>query len=275
MQNPPRRNGVTHPSFSDAEDAGVAPRTRRITLRPLRNLRILRAKSYFFWSLLTLATVVSAGAAAADLVVVEAVGIALQQGQVLDDQKTLTLREGQRVTLLAADGNLLKLRGPYDQAPAAAAGGDTNFTQGIRTLLAARDVRTSEVGIIRAKTERIVLPEPWVVGVEHPGNFCVPAGKPIVFWRSSAAATQPFSIMPLDRSWKMAATWEAGADRLTLPESIPVKFRSTYLVELAGSRAAITLSAIPTSVGTDKMRTAWMVEKGCDAQAAALLPSVR
>jgi hypothetical protein len=211
----------------------------------------------------------------AEIIVVEAVGIDLKQGQALDDQKTLVLREGQRVTLLAADGNLLKLRGPYSQAPAAAgAEGRTNFKQGLRTLLAARDARTSEVGIVRNNAERVVLPEPWVVGVEHPGSFCIPAGRPVVFWRSSAAASVPFTIMPLDRSWRMKLDWAAGADRLTLPDPIPVRVRSTYIVDLAGNRAAITLSAIPASVATDAMRAAWMVEKGCDAQAAALLPGL-
>jgi hypothetical protein len=215
-------------------------------------------------------------AAGADLVVVEAVGIDLKQGQILDDQRTLALRQGQRVTLLAADGNLLKLRGPYDRAPAAAAGeeGATGFKQGLKTLLAARDARTSEVGIVRNNAERVTLPEPWVVSAEHSGHFCIPAGRPVVFWRSSSAASAPFAITPLDRSWKIATTWAAGADRLTLPDPIPVRIRSTYLVDLAGNRAAITLSAIPPSVATEAMRAAWLVEKGCDAQAAALLASL-
>jgi hypothetical protein len=215
-------------------------------------------------------------AAAADLVVVEAMGVPLKPGQILDDGQTLTLREGQRVTLLASNGNLLKLRGPYDQAPGAGGPqGDSNFSQGLRALLSAREARTGEVGIVRAKTDRIVLPEPWVVSAEQAGTFCVRDGKPIVFWRGSTAKAATLTVAPLDRSWKMTATWSQGMDRLTMPEGIPVKLRSTYLVDLDGNRTAITLNTIPTAVRTDAMAAGWMIEKGCEAQAEALLPALR
>jgi len=37
----------------------------------------------------------------------------------------------------------------------------------------------------------------------------------------------------------------------------------------------VTLHSIPGAVSSDLMRTAWMIEKGCQAQAEALLAVLR
>src|SRR5579872_7195234 len=65
----------------------------------------------------------ASGASAGELIVVEARGVPLHAGQVIDDTQKLTLTEGQRVTLIAANGNTLMLRGPYDQVPTQAGDG--------------------------------------------------------------------------------------------------------------------------------------------------------
>ena len=57
-------------------------------------------------------------AMAAELVVVEVRGgVGLKQGDTVDDAKPIKLEDGQMVTLVADDGSILTLRGPYDQAP--------------------------------------------------------------------------------------------------------------------------------------------------------------
>src|SRR5258708_11016204 len=56
---------------------------------------------------------------AGELVVIEARGLSLQAGQVIDDTKPLVLEEGQRGPPDAADRNTPKLSGPHDQAPGA------------------------------------------------------------------------------------------------------------------------------------------------------------
>ena len=63
--------------------------------------------------------VTTSAAAAAELVVVEARGVSLKQGDVLDDAKPIKLEDGQLLTLVAESGSILTLRGPYDQTPAA------------------------------------------------------------------------------------------------------------------------------------------------------------
>ena len=189
-------------------------------------------------------------AQAGELVVVEARGVALRPGQVIDDGQKLVLRGGQRVTLIAANGNTLKLRGPYDQAPDASGTSDgADLTQALSALIVQKQTRTSEVGVVRAGLAAAKLPEPWVLDISHPGN-----------------------LTPTDRSWKLAATWPGGVDRLTAPPSFPApRSASTYLVMLDSNAAAVTLNSIPRAVESDRMRAAWMIEKGCEAQAQALL----
>lgn len=212
-------------------------------------------------------------AQAGELVVVEARGVSLRPGQVIDDGQPLVLREGQRVTLIAANGNTLKLRGPYDRAPDASGASDgADLTQALSALIVQKQTRTSEVGVVRAGVAAAKLPEPWLLDVSHPGSLCVREGDPLVFWRPAADATASFTVTPTDRSWKLAATWPGGVDRLTAPPSFPASsIPSTYLVMLDANSAAVTLNSIPRAVDSDRMRAAWMIEKGCQAQAQALL----
>jgi hypothetical protein len=213
---------------------------------------------------------------AADLVVIDARGLSFQPGQVIDDTKPLVLKEGQRVTLISANGNTLKLRGPYDQAPGAGAGGaGAGLSDALKALITQKQSRTSDVGVVRAGSAAAKLPEPWVLDVSRPGNLCVRDGDPIVFWRPSSGTTANLTVSPLDKSWKIAATWASGADRLVIPPNLPIQGRATYLIELDETQSAVTLNSIPGAAGSDAMRAAWMIEKGCQAQAEALLAVLR
>ena len=221
------------------------------------------------------AALATSPAPAAEVVVVEARGIALKAGQVLDDTQPLVLQEGQRVTLIAANGNTIKLRGPYDQAPAAGEAGGANLAQALTALIVQKQTRTSEVGVVRGVTDTSQLPEPWVLDISQPGNVCVRDGTPVVFWRPSAADAANLTVLPTDKSWRLATVWPKGDDRLTLPERYATRNRATYLIDLGKLHAAVTLNVIPASATTDAMRAAWMIEKGCQQQAEALLASLK
>ena len=45
---------------------------------------------------------------------------------------------------------------------------------------------------------------------------------------------------------------------------------AAYVVSYAGSEYALAVSTVPASLANDSMRVAWMVQKGCEAQAEAL-----
>lgn len=215
------------------------------------------------------------GAAASQLVVVEAKGLHLAPGTEIDGSKPLALEDGQQVTLLSQSGQLVKLEGPSQTAPdsqLSAGGGDQ--ASAVAALLGQRQARTSEVGVVRGEKD-VILPNPWVVDVTHPGMSCVAAGLPLVLWRSGDLAAAKVALSPADRSWTVSGQWAAGADQLSMPSNLPLRDQTSYVVDVGGKLAPVTLRLIPATVSNDVMRAGWMTQVGCDNQANALLTALK
>ena len=213
----------------------------------------------------------ASAATAGELVVVEARGVSLKQGDVLDDAKPIKLEDGQLVTLVAENGSILTLRGPYDQAPAAGSGGvDVASALGALTTGSARNV----AGVVRTAAVDVHLPGPWLVDLSHPGVACLRKDETTVFWRASDAGGV-LTMTPSDRSWRGQTQWPAGSPTMAVPASFPIKDGRTYLADFGGKPVAVTLTQIPPKVTNPRMQAAWMLEKGCVAQAEALLKTVQ
>jgi hypothetical protein len=230
-------------------------------------------------ALIALVTVVAMGSApsrAANLVVVEARGIDLNPGVEIDGAKPLVLKDGQVVTLISASGEIIKLHGPSNAAPAPTQGGSTVDVKGaLRTLVTQELADNAELGVVRGSGDDPIPPEPWLVDVTHDGTRCLPENSPIVFWRPGGGGAQTVSIAPYDRSWLARAEWQAGADRLTVANAVPLRARATYIVQIGKKEAAVTLVMIPSVVNNDAMRAAWMIEVGCAPQVKSLLQAAR
>lgn len=224
---------------------------------------------------LVLVAVCGAEARASDLIVVEAHGIHLTQGQSVDGSKPLTLLDGQQVTLLSSTGEIVKLEGPSDKAPdSEVKGGSSDVASAVTALLTERQARTSEVGVVRGDAD-VKLPDPWVVDVTHPGTSCVQAGQPVVLWRSEDMSATQVTISPADRSWSVSGSWPASADRLTMPADLPLRDQTSYVITVGGRQAPVTMRVIPAAVSNDAMRAGWMAQVGCDTQANALLAMLK
>jgi hypothetical protein len=212
-------------------------------------------------------------AAKIDMVVMEARGVKLQQGQVIDGSANLTLTEGQQVSLMMQDGKVVKLRGPYDKpaAPAEAAAG-ANVQLALQLLVTQQESR-ERAGVSRGTKGQAIPPEPWLVDVSNSGKGlrCLEADSSITLWRPDASASVPVEVAPNDRSWKADAQWKSGSDRLPLPHNVPFRRRTAYVVRVNGEDTNITLISLPTSLTNDAMRASFMMENGCDAQAKALI----
>jgi hypothetical protein len=213
-------------------------------------------------------------AAASDLIVVDSHGLRLTPGEAVDGSKPLTLTDGQQVTLLSSSGQILKLEGPSQAAPDSQVTASADQASAVTALLTERQARTSEVGVVRGETE-VKLPDPWVVDVTHPGTSCVTFGRPVVLWRSEDMGQSPVAISPADRSWTVSGVWPAAADRLQMPANLPLRDRTSYVINVAGKMAPVTMRVIPAAVSNDVMRASWMAEVGCDNQANALLAMLK
>ena len=213
-------------------------------------------------------------ASAADLVVIDARGIALRAGQTLDSAKPLPLKEGQHVTLISPTGATIKLDGPYNRAPDADQARGVPVANTLALLVSQRQARVGEVGTTRGLAPN-TLPDPWVLDASRAGTFCLREGEVPVFWRPNATADADLVVVPTDRSWKANAHWSAGSDRIGIEPPAMIRAGATYVVTLNGTESAVKVENVPAMLANDQMRTAWLAGKGCEAQAEALLRSAK
>jgi hypothetical protein len=212
---------------------------------------------------------ISGTAHAANLIVAEARGIALKPGSTVDSTKPLLLKQGQHVTLISETGATLSIDGPYNQPPSAGGGGKS-LGATLAALGTEHAARTGEAGVTRG-TAPNPLPEPWLFDATRSGNVCLQENREPVFWRPDDKSTASITVMPVDRSWKSQAHWPAGMNRLTVTTDVPMHGGAAYVVNYNGTEYALAVNTVPASLDNDSMRAAWMVQKGCEAQAEALL----
>ena len=211
---------------------------------------------------------------AEQLVVVEARGIAMAQGSSVDSDKPLTLKEGQHLTLVSQSGVTLQLDGAFSGKPAARGASGTSLSEKLAALSTSQK-RFSEVGTTRGTTTT-KLPSPWLLDVSRSGAVCMRDGSAAVLWQPAPSRTSDIVITPDDRSWRVTMPWPAGADTLAVSaDKVPLHAGATYYVTVSGERHAVSIFAVPASVSSDKMQTAWLAQKGCEAQAEALARTVR
>lgn len=224
------------------------------------------------------ATFTPLSAMAIDVFVVDAKGVPLEAGQVLDGSKPLNLAVGQKVTLITADGRTIKLKGPANEPPVAgAAGNPGDMVESLQGLIKARAKDMSSAGIIREGTVSFTQPTPWLIEVRHSGDRCLLDGEQTVMWRSDVSQKAgDVEIGPADKSWAAHAVWPMDSDKLALPPTLKLHDGQTYLVSLEQSSPVnVTIHVIPKSVKADAARAAWMIEMGCEPQAKALIAMLR
>ncbi|MBF0357923.1 MAG: hypothetical protein HQL70_04895 [Magnetococcales bacterium] len=228
---------------------------------------------------LAAAMLVSAPTFAADLVVFSSTGLNLAPGQSIDGSKVLKLGDGQKVTLVTANGTILNLAGPYAQVPSAQKAGDEGrLSAALNGMMKLNQHSTSALGVMRDTTKSIKVadkqgwvPHPWVIDVTRSGNYCSPESQPAMFWRPDHDKTSIIKISMVNSNWKGYTEWVAGSDKIAPASNMPLRDGSIYNVDLDGTTSSITLHLIPRSLSSLQMQAAWMNEKGCTAQTLAML----
>ena len=208
-------------------------------------------------------------AQAENLIVVEARGIGIKPGSSFDSTKPILLKQGQHVTLISQSGATLTIDGPYNKPPAAGGQG-RSIGATLAGLTTERTARTGEAGVTRGTTFN-KLPAAWLVDVTHSGSACLQENREPVFWRPDSSSASSLTVMPSDHSWKSQAVWPAGTSTLKVTTDVPVHGGAAYMIKFNGSDYALAVSTVPASLSNDSMRAAWMLQKGCEAQAEALL----
>lgn len=210
-------------------------------------------------------------ALAASMTVVEARGGSARPGQKIESNASITLREGEKLVLIAPDGRVIALRGPYS-GPALRGGGSIQDPRkALTALIALRNERTNSIGAVRSAAEAAKLPEPWWIDISRPGERCIRPSDKIIWWRPDAELADSFSILPLDRSWKADFTWSNGQAWMRSPRLAELVSTRRFLVRQGRRELPIRMNVIASGADEPIVVAAWMLEKGCTQQADALL----
>lgn len=214
-------------------------------------------------------------AQAAKMVVMEVRGTALKVGGSVDGAESISLKEGERLTVIGPDGKTVTRRGPYSGPILASGSSSPDPKQALSVLVATRDARTSAVGVIRSGATTARLPSPWLIDVTRAGPRCLRDGSTPVMWRPETRQAVPFVIYPADRSWRADFQWNEGDALLQMPPLSRFQGLTTMLVNIEQQEHAISFSVIPKEVDDPVVLIAWMLERGCIQQADALLDTLR
>lgn len=226
-------------------------------------------------SLLIASYVLPAAGFAATLVVMEARSSTLKLGMRIDSSSVISLKDGERVTFIGPDGKSISLRGPFNGVPLAKTNDGIDLRQALSALVATRDARTSSVGVVRAGTATVKIPEPWLIDVTRPGPRCLLEGMQPIWWRPDASQIESFMVFPVDRSWSAQFSWTAGQDRQPLPPLSRLEGNKAFVIRQGAKEFAISLEVVPKDLENQLILTSWLLEKGCIQQADALLNLVR
>jgi hypothetical protein len=218
-----------------------------------------------------LALVLAWPALATPMIVVEARGGGLKPGIRIDSARTVKLVEGEKIVLVAPDGRMSTLRGPYSGPAVRNAGSVQNPRTALAALIATRNDRASSVGAVRSGASAAPLPEPWLIDISRGGDRCIKEGEKPVWWRPESLTEQAFSIFPVDRSWRADYVWKPATDRMTPPDIVGLDDLKTFIIRAGGQEYPVRVNIIPRDIDDPLVVSAWMLEKACVQQADSFL----
>lgn len=213
-------------------------------------------------------------AEAGQWVVIDATGTKLTPGTLLTEKQKVTLAEGERLTLLADDGQTLKLTGPYSGVPGekgSAGGGGKNLVA-IASLLQGHSQPASSLGALRAVSRK--TPPPGAVEVDRSGPRCL-ATDPVMFWRSNATAQE--AVMLTDAGGKTLASlsWPMGEAQLAVAAEYFADGQTYWIQRRSAPAVKLEVRKAAQLVENPAELAAWMAESGCQAQALSVLQDLR
>ena len=215
------------------------------------------------------------------LVVIDAAGTGteLQPGSTVSLDDSISLPAGARLSLLNQEGRLVLVKGPFDGELSSAVAasrtkpGDDGVMEKIAGLMEGKDSVVA-FGASRAlgTAPTAPVPHPTFISVMVPGPRCIVAAAPQM-WRKDATSAESLVLTgPGGKS--VTLDWPAGKDRIAMPAAFMVD-HAKLEVSLAGKQVSLTLNLPPSNVRNVAEILAWLGERHCNGQAAALLKILR
>ena len=219
-------------------------------------------------------------ALAGELVVIESTESTLKPGQIVDASAALTLPSGVHLKLLAEDGTVTNLKGPFSGLPPVAGtpGGVTKIkadglVKALSRLMVGDAAGNQVLGVIRggSMTKTTVI-DLWAVDVQRSGDYCVLANAVPNVSRSKRHKSVTLTLKTLPDDVKVSVRWPVGRNRMAWPEKMPLTDGGRYLAKLSdrSTVSKLMIHLVPV-LPSDAHRVVWMAERGCSRQARALL----
>lgn len=211
----------------------------------------------------------------ATFVVLDSTGSSFHTGDKLTATQTISLSEGQTLTLVGTDGSVMMLKGPFNgEAKGASQEKTASVSDMLTPLLQKASTENATPGVIRGSAVAGPRTDAWVIDTTQSGDVCVHNAVDYDFWRPDPQGTEDLSIVGADGS-TTKVSFGAGQARVKVPDSLTFKDNANYKMSGAKGTETIIVHTIPESVAPQsKMAAAWFASKKCTAQAQALLRSL-
>ncbi len=227
------------------------------------------------------------GAFAGQLIVIDSTAPELVPGEVVDGSKLLGVAAGARVTLIAEDGQVTTLKGPFSGRPGAGPGvpGGSGLIGSLSRLVGGPSAASGALGVMRGS--RVANPaDAWAVNLVRSVHVCVRAGATPVLRRKKSRMARILTVKALPDGAEKSVEWPAGSDRIGWPEGLALTDGGRYLVRVSSRKSLAGMSGrttettlvahlVPGGLPSDAHRAAWMADIGCIGQARALLAGLR
>ncbi len=218
--------------------------------------------------------------ALADMVVISSDSPDLAPGQIIKEGQKIDIPDGKKVALVSDTGTPVNLKGPYSGVPSgkSSAGGGKGLADALSKIVAAPESEASKVSAIRAlpKAGKGGDTDLWHVNATQSGMNCVIAGTKVKIWRPGTKAGAKLQIKNGKTGKTADLVWPEGADTAAWPAGFSLDDGAKYLIRVTGEMmpTAVQIKVIESVKGNPGEKAVHLAEKGCKAQAMALLMSL-
>ncbi len=221
---------------------------------------------------------------ASQLLVIDSKSPAYNTGDFVETTSMIQLAEGETLELLAEDGRIYRLRGPYEGlAVVGEKGSKQSVLSAVAALVASPGRNLTSIGGTRGYNKPRE-PEsgdsespPWSHLTMDGGEQCVVKGMPVKFWRLDANADIKLTVTHLTRGPTVELDWPAGKRDLAWPKALPLEDDGFYKIETGASMDSryLNLREIPPRAAQGAQGVAWLAANGCQRQAKALYTALQ
>ena len=211
----------------------------------------------------------------ATLVVLDATGASFHAGDKVSATQTISLSDGQTLTLVGTDGSVMTLKGPFSgQAKGAAEAKTASVSDMLTPLLQKASSENATPGVIRGSAVAGPRTDAWVIDTTRGGDVCIHESVDYDFWRPDPKEPTTVSIVASNGA-ATKISFAAGQARVKIPDTLTFKDNASYKMVGSGASEMITVHTVPESVAPEsKMAVAWFALKKCSSQAQALISSL-